>query len=131
MYEIINTYVCKDGRERAYCYDENGKRKVISYPRVLVENKLGRKLLPDEDIHHIDGDRLNNNIDNLQVKMHGEHQREHSQKYFDKTVKCEIYGKEFVWDKKKQCRYFIDLHRGKNRVISCSKKCSAYAGLAK
>lgn len=125
MIEIINTYVGKDGRVRAYYNDENGKHKTVSYPRLLMENKLGRKLLPDEDVHHIDGNKLNNDLSNLQIKIHSQHVREHAQKYFDKIAKCDVCQKEFVWSGKKQVRYYIGLKRGKNRAITCSKSCAA------
>ena len=41
--------------------------------RLLMEIKLGRPLLPDEDVHHIDGDRQNNQFGNLQLLSHSEH----------------------------------------------------------
>lgn len=52
-----------------------GKGEGKAYPkihqrhvhRVVAEQKLGRKLLPGEVVHHIDGDRLNNHPDNLMV----------------------------------------------------------------
>ena len=31
-----------------------------------MEEKLGRKLLPNEQVHHIDENPLNNNLDNLE-----------------------------------------------------------------
>jgi hypothetical protein len=39
----------------------------VKLHRYLMEIKLGRKLLANEIIHHIDGDKLNNNIDNLEI----------------------------------------------------------------
>lgn len=35
--------------------------------RVVAEEKLGRPLAPGEVVHHIDGDRLNNSPENLEV----------------------------------------------------------------
>lgn len=35
--------------------------------RIVAEQKLGRKLLPGEVVHHIDGDRGNNSPDNLMI----------------------------------------------------------------
>lgn len=45
--------------------------------RYVMEQHLGRKLETSEVVHHIDGDRLNNNIDNLEVMSVGEHTRFH------------------------------------------------------
>jgi HNH endonuclease len=45
--------------------------------RLVMEQHLGRKLLPDEDVHHKDGNRLNNSPDNLEVLDHSAHTRRH------------------------------------------------------
>ena len=129
--EIKNVYVCKDGRYRAYYIDDDGKKRVCSYPRLLMEQKLGRKLKPDEDVHHKDEDISNNSIDNLEIIMHGEHQKKHAQEkqqYFDIVAICDVCGKEFLWTKKRQHNYYSDLRRGHKRIISCSKSCSSRYG---
>lgn len=128
LLKIISTYKCKDGRIRAYCRDEYNNPKVISYPRILMEESLGRPLEPYEDVHHVDEDTDNNNINNLQIINHGVHQKLHSSKYFDKPTVCEICHKTFIWTSERQRLYYADLRRGKNRIISCSRKCSSYYG---
>lgn len=47
--------------------------------RRLMEKILGRKLKPDEDVHHINGIHDNNRPENLQVMKHSEHLRLHWQ----------------------------------------------------
>lgn len=52
--------------------------------RIIAERSIGRKLLPGEVVHHIDGNKRNNNPNNLMVfssqaehaKFHKEHERE-------------------------------------------------------
>lgn len=127
--QVKNVYTNKDGRQRAYCIDENGKAKIVSYPRILMEEKLGRPLEPYEDVHHIDNDKTNNSLDNLSVIVHGEHQSLHAErKHFDKEVVCDVCGKKFIWTAQRQQRYYMDLRRNRARIISCSKRCSALYG---
>lgn len=48
--------------------------------RHVVELHLGRALLRSEDVHHIDKNKLNNAIDNLEILPHGKHATLHNNK---------------------------------------------------
>lgn len=52
--------------------DDNTQIRVKQH-RYIMERHLGRKLLPDEDIHHINGVKDDNRITNLQVLNHSDH----------------------------------------------------------
>src|SRR6266487_6724278 len=45
---------------------------------LVLEAKLGRALLPDEEPHHIDENKLNDAPDNLEALTHVEHARRHA-----------------------------------------------------
>ena len=45
--------------------------------RTIMEEHIGRKLGSDEIVHHIDGDKHNNDITNLTIMTRSEHSRWH------------------------------------------------------
>lgn len=45
----------------------------VKQHRHVVEKSIGRKLLPNEDVHHINGLKSDNRIENLMVINHREH----------------------------------------------------------
>lgn len=55
----------------------NGSRQGKGEHRVIVERHLGRKLSKDEVVHHINGNKLDNRIENLKVVSRAEHKRLH------------------------------------------------------
>lgn len=109
---------CADGRLRVLIVYSDGHRVNISYPRMLMEEKLGRPLEPNEDVHHIDGNALNNDLENLTIIPHDEHQKMH-RKYYDKMAVCEYCGKEFLWTAIKQRKW----KQNRSKHIFCSKRC--------
>lgn len=59
-------------------WDREAQDYVLEH-RLVLEQKLGRKLLPDEDAHHINEIRSDNRPENLELKdSRSEHQRLHS-----------------------------------------------------
>lgn len=55
---------------------ENGRHQ----HRLVMERHLKRKLRTDEVVHHIDGDKHNNDVSNLIVMTQGEHAKLHHTK---------------------------------------------------
>jgi transposase-like protein len=49
----------------------NGERRALH--RVIVEEREGRRLASDEIVHHVDGDPLNNQPENLVILTRAEH----------------------------------------------------------
>lgn len=120
-------YHGKDGRLRVYVKET---KKTISYPKYLMEKTLGRALLPNEVVHHIDENPLNNDITNLKVKTLSEHSKDHMTVYHDTTAICGWCGKEFIWTGLQQQRFYSErrIGRHKSKLPFCSRECSGRYG---
>lgn len=66
--------ISKDGYKRIYTI-EYGRIKEHDY---IMQSYLGRKLKKNEIVHHINGNKLDNRIDNLKLMHKKEHNRFHA-----------------------------------------------------
>lgn len=57
-------------------------RNKIAEHRLVMEKHIGRYLEIDEIVHHIDGNKQNNNISNLQLMTASEHVKLHNKIYW-------------------------------------------------
>ena len=80
-----------------------------------MEIKLGRPLLPDEDVHHPDGDKQNNQFENLALLTHGEHSHQTHITY-PWLLYCFHCGRPFARQK----------HRRHSLANFCSRACACY-----
>lgn len=86
-------------------------RKVLEH-RWVMEQHIGRRLLRSEQVHHINHDRLDNRIENLELVSVREHAERHTWKPL--TTVCAICGKEFTPHKTKR-----------GRTKTCGQRCGA------
>lgn len=86
----------KDNRLRCIIVDANGSKKTVSYPKYLMEKHLDRYLEVDETIDHIDGNPLNNEIDNLRILDRKIHCYNDVYRNKDIVVHCAYCNKEFT-----------------------------------
>lgn len=116
----------KDNRLRIRLVYRDGKIILKSYPRYLLEKHLDRYLDKDEQVDHIDGNPLNNEISNLQIIKFKEHQKLDVLRNKDVEVECTYCGKKFTIKGSK-----IAERNRKDRHQSgyfCSRSCSGKYG---
>ena len=82
------TYICGGYvKVKVKSHPMADKRNYVLLHRLVMENYLGRYLKEDEYIHHKDGNKLNNDISNLELVYAEQHAKEHyTERNIDKTT---------------------------------------------
>lgn len=80
-----NTYITTQGYKAV---KKNGI--YILEHRLVMESILGRELRTEEQIHHIDGDKLNNKSENLEVILNGQHQSKHTKSETKQAISARL-----------------------------------------
>lgn len=91
----------------------NGKTVLLH--RHVAEQVLGRKLAPDEHVHHANEQRLDNRPANLEVLPASIHHQLHADERLrhPRTKQCQVCGTEFTPHPTKR-----------KRAKTCSKPCA-------
>lgn len=112
-----------DGR---YYRFHSGKYYKRNYHRVIYEiyNKI--TLCPWVVVHHIDGNKLNNCILNLEMKFETIHQSEHM--IGNKFCVGRKYSKETKEKMSKSCKKYYErnIHWRKGICYNCKNECTNY-----
>ena len=127
-YKFYGPYLSKkDNRLRCILVNSiDNKRITLSYPKYLMEVHLNRYLDKNETVHHLDGNPLNNNLNNLVIMNKQEHCFCDAKKNENVIVHCSFCGTPFLIEGSK-------LHN-RNRSDKnqsgyfCSKTCSGKYG---
>lgn len=87
------SYISSDGYRMIYVGNHNTASKWSNYKKehvVVMEEFIGRTLLDNELVHHKDLDKLNNDINNLELlSSHKEHRAAH---YSLEQISIELYN---------------------------------------
>lgn len=92
--------------------------------RVTMEKHIGRKLSYNEVVHHKNGNKSDNNIENLEILSRAEHASIHHKKAVTVMLECLQCGKKF---ERLERVYRRNLKDGTE--IYCSKSCLGKAKL--
>lgn len=111
-YLVVNP----EGRKTVILFNSDKDRSSTAYARYLLAVKAGRYLTENEEADHIDSDRTNDCIDNLQILTIEQHK--------EKSL-FESPGKTYV---EFTCQYCGELFKREIRQIKpytkyCSKRC--------
>jgi hypothetical protein len=115
----------QDGRQHVVIVFMDLSKKTVSYPKYLMEQKLGRELDPDlETVDHIDRDFTNNDPLNLRVIEREKHCKEDAIHVEDVEIMCVLCGR----------KAFKQAHNLQGNKIQgkagpfCSRSCSGLYG---
>ena len=94
-----------NGHPRSNC--GKVKRSVL-----VLEKKLGRSLRPGEMVHHLDGNRLNDDPSNLEVTTRAKHMSQHIpvEKYWETQ-------REYLAERKRQAIALYEAGWNKHQII--------------
>jgi hypothetical protein len=98
------------------------KNGYVLLHRIIMENSLNRQLINNEIVHHKDGDRHNNNVENLEIMTREKHASLHNLKYPSggHTIEliCANCGKIFIR------KYCARQDNKNNKRNFCSRHCN-------
>lgn len=88
-----------------YAEFTRGEFQNVLVHRFVVEAHIGRKLSSSECVHHIDGNKLNNDISNLEIMTFAEHAKTHRIEEAELGLirKRDAYGR---FGKEKMCKNY-------------------------
>ncbi len=113
----------KEPRRVVSLISNEGKRTSVSYARYLMSCELKRYLRKEEQVDHIDNNKLNDNIENLQILSQKENSIKKNMFYGiklkeDVTLICPVCDVSFSRPARN-----IDFKLKSGKTPCCSRKC--------
>lgn len=121
----------KESRKHVVLYNSKEDRTTIPYARYLVSVREGRFLEPHEHVDHVDNDKTNDSLNNLEILTPEENRKKYQNWYRDNkqamhNLVCASCGRDYeVTDRVYKSKNYAE----KSRTY-CSKPC-VHIGLRK
>lgn len=112
-------------KRRGYWYvkkwdhPNSGKQGYVAEHRLVMEARMGRYLLPQEAVHHINHNPADNRIENLQLfATHGEHTKYAHPEIHEGQKGLTIKQRTCAW-----CKNTFDYTWKTKKKLTCSEPC--------
>lgn len=109
----------KEGRKTLILVNNNQNRSSTQYARYLISVSLKRFLTKEETVDHIDEDKNNDDLSNLQILSRSENNTK-SKKLPNVKLCCPVCSKKF---EKTRTQLRGKKERAEKNLIACSRKC--------
>ena len=119
-------HVSKEGY-KYICVKIDGKSRYYLEHRWIMEQHIGRRLTTDEVVHHLNENKLDNRIENLEILSREEHSRMHAPIAELSKHICPLCEKEFIREARDVRG---NIKKGKAGPF-CSRECAGKYGQAK
>jgi len=124
--KIYGPYTSKDGRQRVVIVFIDNSKKTISYPKFFMQEYIGRLIEEPETIDHIDGNPLNNTVENLRIVNRSKHVSLDVKRVKAQEFKCGVCGTNFILESSKLNDAVQNRKKGHTGPF-CSRSCAGKA----
>ena len=107
-----------------YLYNpEDQSRTTVSFARYKMSCKLGRYLLKSEHVDHIDEDKTNDSIENLQIISHADNCKKYAKLIGRKMAKIQCPNCLQIFARRVGNTQAVECYKGK--VTCCTRECAS------